>query len=306
MERLLQVLMSVLWASMILNKAAATSAWESTDCQEKCGNISIPPPFGIKKGCYRSSDYRIICNGNTPRLFFLNSNDEAASTFEITTFSLDPPQVYVHYHHVAFMNASTTVSSFSWRALENKPYALSADYAGFPRNFFVAAGCDVMAYLVDLNSSSVVAACLATCKSENDISSFESNSYISCWGIYCCITRFPNGLKSYEIRLERPNQTDTWNNTASWAFVGVAQEVVPINISASKDIAPVSSMLDWTINDRQTCEEARKHKDSYACGPNTHCIDNRTNLAGYICQCNGYHQGNPYDKRLGCQGTTLL
>lgn len=65
-------------------------------------------------------------------------------------FSVDPPQVYGHYHPVAFMNAITTVFSFSWRALENRPCAFIPDYriaaSSFPRNYFVAAGCDVMAW----------------------------------------------------------------------------------------------------------------------------------------------------------------
>ena len=61
MASLVTVLMFIVFGSMmIMKKAAATSALRD-ECQEKCGDISIPQPFGIAQGCYRPG-FRLRCN----------------------------------------------------------------------------------------------------------------------------------------------------------------------------------------------------------------------------------------------------
>lgn len=42
------------------------------DCQDRCGNVSIPYPFGTKKDCYLNEDFYIACNSthyDPPRAF---------------------------------------------------------------------------------------------------------------------------------------------------------------------------------------------------------------------------------------------
>ena len=144
MASLVTVLMLIVFGSMmILKKAAATSALRD-ECQEKCGNISIPQPFGIAQGCYRPG-FRLRCKNNTgktPRLFL---DGDGASSVEVTGISVSPPIIFIQNYLFASMNTSTEFSSISWRALGNTPYTLfNGD--DIIDTQFVASGCDVSAY----------------------------------------------------------------------------------------------------------------------------------------------------------------
>ncbi|XVE61015.1 hypothetical protein DITRI_Ditri06bG0006100 [Diplodiscus trichospermus] len=60
-------------------------------------------------------------------------------------------------------------------------------------------------------------------------------------------------------------------------------------------------VLDWVIG-KQTCEEAQKNWETYACKENSNCeeYDPDTNGSGYRYSCKQGYQGNPY-LTPGCQ-----
>ncbi|KAF5956020.1 hypothetical protein HYC85_008876 [Camellia sinensis] len=48
--------------------AATTTSQPMPSCQETCGNLSIPYPFGANEGCYLNDSFLITCNNSQPYL----------------------------------------------------------------------------------------------------------------------------------------------------------------------------------------------------------------------------------------------
>ncbi|KAF0933456.1 hypothetical protein E2562_018552 [Oryza meyeriana var. granulata] len=57
------------------------SAQQPPGCPDKCGNISVPYPFGIAPGCARDIGFELDCNHtySPPRLFLSGSSRELVS-----------------------------------------------------------------------------------------------------------------------------------------------------------------------------------------------------------------------------------
>ncbi|KAB1210628.1 Wall-associated receptor kinase-like 8 [Morella rubra] len=52
----------VLWSVIVFAQAASLA---KSSCQDRCGNVSVPFPFGIgSAGCYVDDWFAIVCNGS--------------------------------------------------------------------------------------------------------------------------------------------------------------------------------------------------------------------------------------------------
>lgn len=73
---------------LLLPLASSTSS-----CPTRCGNESIPYPFGVGSGCSLEALFSIICNASTtPPKPYLNINKEAVEVVEIRV--ANPPYIY--------------------------------------------------------------------------------------------------------------------------------------------------------------------------------------------------------------------
>ncbi|KAI3842366.1 hypothetical protein MKX03_032767 [Papaver bracteatum] len=259
-------------------------------CQDKCGNVSIPNPFGIGYGC--AIDYVhfiIICNNSLPTATFSNLN---------ITLSLD---------------LATDCSDKSTQLVGNE---IGAHIGMFTfsntKNKFIAIGCDTFAYLVTCNdNASIGTGCLSSCNKIGD----STNG--TCDGIGCCEASIPSGLSTYEAivggistsrGISTSGRRNLSSNPCSYAFL---TEKDSFNFSSSyledfrnHGTLGVLAVVDWAIG-TETCEEAQRNSTSYACGPNTICVKGNNYVAGYRCSCKTGYEGNPYLNKSSTGGYCL-
>ncbi|KAK4421031.1 hypothetical protein Salat_2053600 [Sesamum alatum] len=58
----------IICSAIILRQPAAeatVATASSGDCQRKCGDVEIPYPFGVTRGCYLAEGFRVICDEAT-------------------------------------------------------------------------------------------------------------------------------------------------------------------------------------------------------------------------------------------------
>lgn len=272
-------------------------------CQSRCGNISIPYPFGMGQDptCFRNHWFRMTCHESDtltpPKALLLN-------TLEVLDISLQGqlrikfPITWVCYSQYGI--ESTSNLNYSSAFLEN-PYTLSN-----ARNKFTAIGCNTLAYATSLtNTGGFESWCLSYCSDTRNVING------SCTGIGCCQSSIQVGLGQplTLIISSIHNHSNFWSfNPCSYAFV--ADKDFNFNFSVSDLLKTnfldrneqVPAVVDWMAEWNETCQEATRNKADYAClSENSECYDITTNGPGYSCRCSpGYH-GNPF-VHGGCQG----
>ncbi|XP_042506205.1 wall-associated receptor kinase 3-like isoform X2 [Macadamia integrifolia] len=267
-------------------------------CDHKCGNVTIPYPFGINQGCFMDSNYQITCdpqNDGTHKPYY-------SKFTEVLDISLLDAQFILRdlYSSSECFNATgwkTNGSSFGY-SVADLPFSFSVS-----RNKLIGIGCDTVAYL-DSNfgggNANFTSGCISLCDK------LDSVRNGSCSGIGCCQTSIPLGLKNFIVTLEsKDNHTKIWkDNPCSFAFLGDYESFTfeAWRLSGNSfDRSKIPIVLDWAIGN-QTCEEAVRNVTTSACGPNSYCF-NSTNGPGYRCNCSYGYEGNPYLSQVGCQGT---
>ncbi|KAI3914381.1 hypothetical protein MKW98_014988, partial [Papaver atlanticum] len=259
-------------------------------CLDRCGNVSIPYPFGIGDGCFINKVFEIKCiidrlNFTKPMYDQLNVSNISAGDGHMTT------SVYVATDcspgtHVTtnYRNISASFGKFTFSSDKNK---------------FIAIGCDTLAYLGQGVEGYTGTGCMSVCNTMKDISATTDGS---CSGIGCCKVSIPGGFNFYKATVESISGTrrNLSFNPCSYAFL-VEENWFKFSPSYLKDFqnygtgevpVMVPVVVDWTIGN-ETCDVAKINQTSYACGPNTNCKSSNNSL-GYRCNCLIGYEGNPY------------
>ena len=280
----------LLWLSKVL----AAAALAMPDCEEKCGDIDIPYPFGIgSNSCYFDEWFEVSCNSSThhpPKPYLKRMN------VEVLNVSVDDSTIRVNNPVLIYQDCPGKPSN------DTRPW----EGGGGPYSFseistrFTAVGCSSLAY-ISLQNDEVVGGCMSFCKNGTTAATDST-----CYGLECCQTQVPSGLQSFTTILET-----YFNGTAStdhhdeckYAFM-VDHVWFSTNIKDPhkvKDMGYVQAVLDWRIYNL-TCNASSTsnlNTSTSVCGSNARCSPD-TQASSLTCRCQQGYEGNPYLPQ-GCQ-----
>ncbi|KAL2920881.1 Wall-associated receptor kinase 2 [Bienertia sinuspersici] len=261
-------------------------------CSDKCGNFTIPYPFGIEDGCFyeehnniTASSFKINCSHNTspPTPIF-------GSNLEVLNISLLEGELHTKYNvaYTCYNQNRGLLSGWDWIRINLVTFTLSST-----KNILVALGCDTYAWFKGHQSSkNYSSGCMTTCVQPNDVINGE------CSGIGCCQASIPS--EAYNVRI---NAKSFYNHSYVYQFnpCSVAFPVAKDSFrfhskDLSQDVGYYKAMeqpivINWSIG-RKNCSVA-KADNRYLCKENAECYDPDHEL-GYRCKCKQGYFGNAY------------
>ncbi|XP_047945075.1 wall-associated receptor kinase 2-like [Salvia hispanica] len=261
------------------------------NCNDTCGDIQIPFPFGTTEECYVTIQFRVTCShtaSDRPKLFW---GDE--STIEITDINLDGQMRLMQYiaSDCYYRNGTSSFRNTPWINL-GRFFTVNNT-----ANKFTIVGCDAVALVSGTRlRRNFTTGCTAMCSSRADLTEG------SCNGVGCCQTPIPQNVSRVEVEVNSySNYTDVWGfNRCGYAFV-VEESAFKFSRDNLTNLSRVTSLpvvVDWAIGNA-TCEDAQSNATTYACvSANSECYK-PTNGYGYRCRCKDGFEGNPY-LHVGC------
>ncbi|CAL1404495.1 unnamed protein product [Linum trigynum] len=266
------------------------------DCSDRCGNVTVPYPFGIgDQKCAISPAFLFNCNSSASLVFGRNIPVTNISIDE-GTFTGVMPAAARCYNQSGLMAEYTKRPTIT---LGGGPFRFSDVH-----NKLTAFGCDTMAFMSD-RAGSFGSGCVSLCDRVSAANSSrriaDANSEV-CSGIGCCQSSIPQGLKTMNFTVASPGNHSRIldSNPCDFAFLADVRvfEFGEVELAEFPERNPSNSRtaIEWVVEEK-TCEQGRSNSSSYACRENSDCVYSE-NGEGYRCLCKPGFTGNPY---LGCR-----
>ncbi|KAH9699256.1 WAK53a-OsWAK receptor-like protein kinase [Citrus sinensis] len=279
--------MWMLWLMLLLlsSLAAASSSnvKPGSGCQEKCGHVTVPYPFGIDNSmCAMNKNFFLNCSrGDSPPKLMIG--DLEVFNLSIENGSMIASISTAHRCYDGLGNRNSDYND-PYVKLGNRPLRFSDT-----RNKLTAIGCDTSAYMGDPNGS-FWTGCISMCTNES-----AKLNESSCSGIGCCQTPLPKSLKSLNLTLRSVYDHEDMGKFMPCDYAILADETFNIaEFQASEDKSSSNVTIEWVVREKK-CPDDPNSK-VYGCGDYTTCYYSE-NGQGYRCKCKPGFQGNPY---LGC------
>uniref|UniRef100_A0A453QMI1 Protein kinase domain-containing protein n=2 Tax=Aegilops tauschii subsp. strangulata TaxID=200361 RepID=A0A453QMI1_AEGTS len=261
-------------------------------CPDKCGNVSIPYPFGTGKGCFQEP-FNVTCHESRAYL--------ASTGVRVLDINLTFGEVRVQNPNIASQcNYTNGTNSTSMVGLSLDPFHKVSN----TKNKLISIGCSMLGMIVGLTKGKnqlelpIVNSCFSFC---TDASSVDDTT--ECAGMGCCQSPFPGNISSFNTT-STPippiyNATIQSFSPCSYSFIAEVdsfkfdRSYVSSTNFRSKYTEGFPLVLDWVVGNA-SCSEATKMGSQYACqAMNSQCI-NVSNGPGYRCNCSQGYVGNPY------------
>ncbi|XP_078150721.1 wall-associated receptor kinase 3-like [Carex rostrata] len=286
-------------------------------CEESCGGIPIPYPFGIGLNCSLNDAFNVTChttyNNGTPTPYLSSSptDNNGAPTpylvfFPILNISLSLGQARIG-SLVASQCYNTTAKKEDYNNLGY--YFGESVWLNTEKNKFTVIGCNTLAYLGLDSSTNSSVGCLSSCDSLEILT-----KYGSCSGIGCCQTAIPTETSYIDVWFDERSNNSEVHNFSRCSYATVVEEAAFIfqttyitNEELSALVLPKTNgvrqlvryqsqslpvLVNWVI-EGTTCDIAQTKTSSFACRSN-HSICLTLTDHGYLCNCSDGYEGNPY------------
>ncbi|XP_028113999.1 wall-associated receptor kinase 2-like [Camellia sinensis] len=278
--------------------ASATST-EKPNCPKKCGNITIPYPFGIgNPRCSMNKSFLLKCNHSKSS----NSSSKLLlGDLQVLNISVEEGTVTVSTYVPYYCYDMDWIGLDYWLYqvnLTGTPFTFSAT-----ENRFIAIGCDTVAYMADSDGTRFGYGCTSVCYHPVNLTREGP-----CSGIGCCQTQIPNGVKTLDMSIQSVYNYSYSSKFSPCNYIFLARKdwfdfsTIDLIRLTNVDRKP-PTVLDWAVGE-ETCESmdlSYASSSIYPCGPNTNCV-NSNNGPGYRCVCKPGYQGNPYlSESQGCK-----
>ncbi|KAG8366692.1 hypothetical protein BUALT_Bualt17G0105900 [Buddleja alternifolia] len=268
---LLLIFISSIFLTITMTQSVSLSR---PGCPERCGNITIPYPFGIGPECVANSSFSVTCQNSTnhPTPFLSSIN------LQVQRISLEDGIIQV-MQRVSPLNCSKELRSQSLLGQEliGTPFVISATY-----NSLAVLGCNISVWL-GANEKSTLRRCMTFCN--------ENSTDTGCNGVNCCLTTVPPGLQQLQITYQTIR---SGNNSRFCGFVFLTREWSQYDYRAynglpndmlnpfEQEFVDATMILEW--------------------GVDIPVLSNHSSCAGRgtFCYCKGGFEGNPYLPN-GCQ-----
>ncbi|CAK9313555.1 unnamed protein product [Citrullus colocynthis] len=182
------VKIAIIPSVFVMAATAAVASQALPGCDEWCGEVQIPYPFGTREGCYLNETFFIECNTthyDSPKAFLTGGN------VNVTNISISGELQILNLMAQDCYPPKIGPDVFSSIFLHIPGYTISST-----KNKFIAIGCDTLGFISGQSKEdqSFTTACVALC---DDISSVKDGA---CSGNGCCQLEIPSGLNYLEIQ----------------------------------------------------------------------------------------------------------
>ena len=296
-------------ATLILQFSTATdgagTSLARNGCPDKCGNVSIPYPFGMGKAVCFLEGFEVNCTSdNVPVL-----NSTGTRLLEI---NLTSGEARVENKNISVAcNLSHEKSSDGPFLPIGRSFMVSRT-----KNIFTAVGCSTIALiagdiLTPIMEDSTeeythrrfyrVSACGVFCFDDS------SSSKTDCSGRGCCQSEIPTNLRSFYPWFDNYDNAIGGQNFTNCSYAFVAESdwfqfdpnYVKPHVFEKEKLSGQRPplVLDWVVGNT-TCDAATKMGSSLCADTNSVCVNV---TSGHRCICPTGYEGNPY-LIGGCQG----
>uniref|UniRef100_A0A0E0HDD7 Protein kinase domain-containing protein n=1 Tax=Oryza nivara TaxID=4536 RepID=A0A0E0HDD7_ORYNI len=296
-------------------------------CPDKCGDISIPYPFGTKEGCYLDINFIVLCNlSTTPPAtaagtiilkgngYYFGDQENPVgvqtnkSWWAVDLIDIDVTRGEVRVAVPVSSDCSTNESYHELSIFTQSLNFSTTFLFSATRNVLLGVGQSVRARIDGVMSGTNYS---AACNSLFDTPAKAENG--TCMGLGCCEAELAPELGMITVSMYKQSNSmwETFPCTyamvveRSWYNFSL-QDLYGYDVLDKKFPGGVPLVLDFAIRN-ESCPAEGKPLPTACRSSNSLCV-NTTNGQGYVCKCQEGYEGNPYLPD-GCQvsvGSGLL